>query len=388
MCPIVMQGSLTTHRLCTHTEIGPVIVEADGGVVQRNESWNLNLNLLIVDNPAGVGWSSLGDQSDPVVTEHEVGLQLTELLRQFTLLFPEQSKHGIIVAGESYGGKYAPSAAAAVDLHNRNGGTPQIPMVGLVVADGWCDPATHAAHYADMMYGMGLIDGFQKAEIESRMEKTVQHIAEDELVAAFDPWNSVWEDYGGSYPSKSFVGSSLFTNYTGGHNTENVWFSGADPSIPSYDAALSLMCQPTSRKALHIGNSTFESVDQYGAMIASGDVMNTSKPAIEAILQAGKYKVLLYSGAWDGVVGAAVSEPLYASLEWPGKEAFNAGGRQPYVVAANDTEIAGFVREVVVDGTRMVRVVVRRAGHILPADQPRVARDMIERFALHNRFLL
>jgi hypothetical protein len=45
--------------------------------------------------------------------------------------------------------------------------------------------------------------------------------------------SQVWLDYGGSYPTKSFVGPSLFNNYTGGTNTENVWFSAADPAIPS-----------------------------------------------------------------------------------------------------------------------------------------------------------
>ena len=43
--------------------------------------------------------------------------------------------------------------------------------------------------------------------------------------------------------------------------------------------------------------------------------MNTSKPFIEHVLQQSKYKVLLYSGSFDGVLGAAVSEPLYASLD-------------------------------------------------------------------------
>jgi hypothetical protein len=224
------------------------------------------------------------------------------------------------------------------------------------------------------------------------------------------------------------------------------------------------MCSIAVRKALHLGNASFEGVDQYGAMIASGDLMNTSRPDIERVLSAGRYKVLLYSGAWDGVVGAAVSEPLYAALNWPGRVEFNSVGRSPYKVAETDVEVAGFAREVSerqivrpfvscvcsrksayccelpcrpkpeprptryhpfrlllalragsltfviadmfppggglcmfacllasnqveVNGSRMVRVVVRKAGHILPADQPRVARDMIERFVLRDRFL-
>ena len=44
--------------------------------------------------------------------------------------------------------------------------------------------------------------------------------------------------------------------------------------------------------------------DQYKTMILSGDVMNSSKPYIEQVLQAG-VPLLAYNGAWDGVVGAA-----------------------------------------------------------------------------------
>ena len=41
------------------------------------------------------------------------------------------------------------------------------------------------------------------------------------------------------------------------------------------------------RKAIHIGNLTMGSVDQYSVMILSGDVMNSSRPYIEGVLQGG-----------------------------------------------------------------------------------------------------
>jgi len=36
-------------------------------------------------------------------------------------------------------------------------------------------------------------------------------------------------------------------------------------------------------------------VDQYSVMVNSGDMMNTSRPMIETVLSAGKYRVLAYS---------------------------------------------------------------------------------------------
>ena len=53
-------------------------------------------------------------------------------------------------------------------------------------------------------------------------------------------------------------------------------------------------------------------VDQYSIMVASGDVMNSSRVFIEQVLNAGKYKVLAYNGAWDSVVGADATPARHA----------------------------------------------------------------------------
>ena len=77
-----------------------------------------------------------------------------------------------------------------------------------------------------------------------------------------------------------------------------------------------------------------------------------------------------------------VSEPLYSALEWDGNEAFKSTPRAPWKVQPSDTEVAGFVSEIRVGANRFARAVVRRAGHILPADNPAAAFDMIDRFIL------
>ena len=40
-------------------------------------------------------------------------------------------------------------------------------------------------------------------------------------------------------------------------------------------------------------------------------------------------------------------------------------------------QVAGYAREVEVDGEKLVQVLVRGAGHIVPYDQPRAALDMV-----------
>ncbi len=91
---------------------------------------------------------------------------------------------------------------------------------------------------------------------------------------------------------------------------------------------------------------------------------------------------MLSASTWfAGVCGAAVSEPLYASLKWAGQDAFCTTVRKPWRVNVSDKEVAGFASDISpAEGGRLARVVIRRAGHILPADQPAAAFDMIDRF--------
>lgn len=377
-------GAPSTYGM--FTEIGPVIVEEDGTLTRRNQTWNKHYGLLIVDNPAGVGFSFLGDVKRPVDTEVQVGREMVSFLEQFVRVFPElrDEKSGIFIAGESYGGKYAPASAWSVLQYNKARATADgaIPLRGLIIGDGWSDPAIHVQHYATMMRGMGLLGTAEYEYVEAAMLRSSQRLEVGDYVGAFDGWNSVWGDYGGDYPGKSFSGDTLFVNFTGGTNTENVWSSGEDSNIPPYSLATKYLGQPSVRRAIHIGNLSIGTpgVDQYHAMIISGDVMNSSKVYMEGVLRAG-IPVLVYNGAFDGVCGAAVSEPLYASLKWAGQDAFCTTVRTPWKVDPSDKEVAGFASDIKpAGGGRLVRVVIRRAGHILPADQPKAAYDMIVRF--------
>ena len=65
-------GAASTYGM--FTEIGPVIVGEGGTLSPRNHTWNRHYGLLVVDNPAGVGFSVLGDAARPVATEEQVGV--------------------------------------------------------------------------------------------------------------------------------------------------------------------------------------------------------------------------------------------------------------------------------------------------------------------------
>ena len=84
------------------------------------------------------------------------------------------------------GGKYAPASAWTVLQHNRRARSPadKIPMRGLIIGDGWCDPALHIPAYASMLRGMGLLDTAQFAAVEAAHARSSARLAAGDYVGA------------------------------------------------------------------------------------------------------------------------------------------------------------------------------------------------------------
>ena len=89
-----------------------------------------------------------------------------------------------------------------------------------------------------------------------------------------------------------------------------------------------------------------------------------------------RYKVLIYSGQLDVIIGAALTQRFLPGVAWHGQAAYNAAPKAVWRVKPTDVEVAGYARVV----GNFTQVVVRGAGHIVPGDQPERALDMISRF--------
>lgn len=87
------------------TENGPFEVTSSGKVKSRKYSWNINHNLLYIDNPVGTGFSFVDKDEGYARNELDVGKDLYAALLQFFTLFPDLQKNKFYVTGESYAGK-------------------------------------------------------------------------------------------------------------------------------------------------------------------------------------------------------------------------------------------------------------------------------------------
>ena len=89
------------------TEIGPVVTKLYSNQWFKNEySWNKNLNVLFIENPAGVGFTKVIE--NVTYSEESTASNLHKALDNFFILFEELKDRDFYVSGESYAGVYIP----------------------------------------------------------------------------------------------------------------------------------------------------------------------------------------------------------------------------------------------------------------------------------------
>lgn len=129
------------------------------------------------------------------------------------------------------------------------------------------------------------------------------------------------------------------------------------------------------REALHVGNASFPSNPTTCEKHLLKDFMVSFVDELVLMLD-NDYKVLLYSGQLDVIIGVALTERFFPGVPWHGKAAYAAATKAVWRIEPSDKEVAGYVRQV----GKFTQVIIRGAGHIVPYDQPDRALDVIARF--------
>jgi len=97
-------------------EIGPcVLIDNDGingttnatVIVVNPDSWVNFANVLVLDQPAGTGFSTAAGNSAPISLA-EATVDFSVFVGEFVERFPAYFTHGFYVAGESFGGRFVP----------------------------------------------------------------------------------------------------------------------------------------------------------------------------------------------------------------------------------------------------------------------------------------
>ncbi|RWS03730.1 putative serine carboxypeptidase CPVL-like protein, partial [Dinothrombium tinctorium] len=334
---------------------GPLIVNKDLTVTRRKYSWANEFSMLYIDNPAGTGFSFTQNDAGYANNENDVARDLYEALQQFFKLFSELRANDFYITGESYAGKYVP--AIAYKIHTERNAN--LSLKGIAIGDGLCDPVT-MFDYGDFLYQTGHIDELQLHHFRVEQGKAVQYINEGRYLKALDIFHELISD---------------FTKDSGINFVYNFLYTNAPKSFEYYNQYLAL---PEVRKAIHVGNLTYNDGSEVAKHLRS-DFMQSVKPWLAVLMD--NYRVLIYSGQLDVIIAAPLTERFLQSVKWKHRKEYLNASKIIWKVDPNDEEVAGYVRKV----HDFHQVIVRKAGHILPFDQPRAAYDLITRF-VYNRF--
>ncbi|XP_063832819.1 venom serine carboxypeptidase [Ostrinia nubilalis] len=345
------------------TENGPLRVR-NGKFERRKYNWALSHHVIYIDNPVGTGFSFTNDSKGYCIDEAQVGEQLYSTLIQFFQLFPELQQNKFFVTGESYGGKYVP--ALAYTIHKKNPtASLEINLKGIAIGNGLSDPE-HQLLYGKYLYQIGLIDWNQAKVFEEYENKTRDFIQKGQ-------WNDAFDTFDTLLNGDLIDGKSIFYNMTG----FNFYFNYLHTKdYTNYEDFGPMLQKSSVRKAIHVGDLPFNNgsiVEQH----LKQDVMKSVAPWISELLD--HYYVVIYNGQLDIIVAYPLTINYLRNLNFTGSEDYKTAKRYIWKV---DDEVAGYVKQ----AGKLVEIMVRNAGHMVPGDQPKWALDLITRFTHEKTF--
>jgi serine carboxypeptidase-like clade 1 len=141
-------------------ENGPLLMNAQGGLMENPYAWTNVVNLLVLESPVGVGFSYCEAQTKPGTVcqntdKFTASTSRAALVDFFQNKFPELAENDFFITGESYAGVYIPTLAYEI-IKN----APSISLTGLAVGDPCTDNEAQKDSMDALWYGhkYGLVD--------------------------------------------------------------------------------------------------------------------------------------------------------------------------------------------------------------------------------------
>jgi len=149
-------GPGCSSELAIFFENGPWTIDKTTlQLIPNPYSWNNNVSILYVDQPAGTGFSYANQYY--ISNETQVATEMYTFIQSFMTKFPQFKNNPFFVTGESYAGHYVPAVSSYIITENANGKNPKINLQGVAIGDGFIDPVKTAKSWGPYAYYHGLI---------------------------------------------------------------------------------------------------------------------------------------------------------------------------------------------------------------------------------------
>ncbi|ETN18782.1 hypothetical protein PPTG_04268 [Phytophthora nicotianae INRA-310] len=364
-------------------ENGPCSIQPDLSTKLNPYSWNLNANMIWLDQPTGTGFS-FGSSADTDYNETNVAENIYWFLQRFLEKHPEYQNREFFLTGESYGGHYVPAAAHYMQKMNQESGElPIINLQGLAIGNSLTNAMIQYAHYQDMNHNRYNIALLTDAEVEKMKMDSVACIQLTHECQT-SPNNATLCLLGVDCWDKKLVQPLSKANRNNYdirepcNNSDPHAICGDFPIIAGY------LNSPAVREYLSVDERSpawvEENEDIHTRFIADGDWAASYDTYVGELLNDG-LRVLIYAGDADLMCNWVGNRAWTLDLDWRGKDGFNTAEKRSFIAhdplqqhsrMINAGEVWTF------ENLAFVRVY--DAGHMVPTNQPAVSLDLINRF--------
>mmetsp|Transcript_54550 Transcript_54550/g.62537 ORF Transcript_54550/g.62537 Transcript_54550/m.62537 type:complete len:455 (+) Transcript_54550:69-1433(+) len=356
------------------TELGYFMESADGTEWVANEnSWNHFANVVFVESPAGVGFSTMSDEDAEIpYSDYSVAELNLLFTKAFFEAYPNLVANSLYLTGESYAGIYIPYLAYLIDLHNTDlqEGDTHYNLKGFMIGNGVTDFNVDAEKaMVEYLSGHAILSPtFRKRSehencwfsMKTHPHHKGQHIAEarpenharceeltyelNQALAHVNPYNLLDDCHGSDDTNSPCLGLSLMDSYLQRDDVREAlnvseftgqWSSCSDPIFYAYIRILP-------------GTIQF-----YPHLISQN------------------YKILKYSGDADSVVSFVGTEKWIESLELGVSESW-----RQWSIESDPNQPAGFIQ--VYNG--LTYATIRNAGHMVPQNKGPQMSHLISNF--------
>ncbi|KAI5965650.1 uncharacterized protein KGF55_001012 [Candida pseudojiufengensis] len=341
-------------------ELGPSMINATIQPDFNPYAWNSNASLLFLDQPASVGFSTVGDQSEIPFTTEQASIDFVNFVKLFRAKYPQYAKLDFHIAGESYAGHYIPKYAASVVDAN-------LPLKSVLIGNGITDAVVQAKETANMGCGKGGIGKIYTDEECSSYDANYERFLPYGLLCYAHP-----------NPLTCFLSALASPNVpdSGDRNPYDSRIKCGDSPLcyeqMNYiDEYFNL---PSTQKALGVQKHFTPCDRDVGLHFTSNfDVMRPYQQYVTQLLEK-QIPVLIYAGDKDLVCDWLGNLAWVNVLDYEDHDQFNKTEFIPWITL-NGTE-AGEVKNY----KHFTFLRVYESGHMVPMDQPHNALDMVNRW--------
>ncbi|KAF5772669.1 putative carboxypeptidase C [Helianthus annuus] len=341
-------------------EIGPL----DTFLNPRNSTWLKKADLLFVDNPVGVGYSFVEDETLYVRNDEEAARDLTTLLIAIFNEDESLQKSPLYIMGESYGGKYGVTLALyalkAIQAKQLN-----LILGGIVLGDTWISPEDYVASWGPLLKDISRLDNNGLKKYNSLVDEIKEQVAYGRFEDAIHILNSLETGL------QTDTNNVNFYNFLLDDDSASSTTTTQSQEAPSGD--LESLMNGAIRSKLQIIPDNVKWKMQSPPVFKNmrGDFMRPRINEVDELLKKG-VDVTIYNGQLDVICATKGTEAWVEKLKWEGLEAFLSIDRTP-IYCGDEKVTKGFTKSY----KNLHFYWILGAGHMVPEDQPCVAFNMV-----------